>query len=276
MQDRYYALSVDLQKSRSYSPKERNDAQDRLEKCLDFLNGLYASQLAVKISFSGGDEVQGLFKNPGAAFLCYRSLLIFMQPYLVRGGIGRGGWDVRVEGAPSPAQDGAAFHAARKAINDAKKDRHYDFHVVSGIEGIDRSLTVSAGYPLGICLGRTSNQKMHAAVVEICRPLCCGKDDAFDYCAVDGARRALFESLLPGKRMDRLPEGLFESTLVDLSELAPGYPDDSLKGLSYKLNEIGPPFKRVNVDRAINGGGIVQERNAAVFSARFIERILRW
>ena len=117
----YAALMVDIEKSRKYERVERQALQERLLRCLEFLNRLFAPSLLIRVGFSAGDEFQGLFSAPAAAYRYFRVLDSLTAPVPLRMGIGVGDWTLRVEGGQSTDQDGTAYHRARRAIGLAEE-----------------------------------------------------------------------------------------------------------------------------------------------------------
>lgn len=117
----YAALMVDIEKSRKYERIERQALQERLLRSLAFLNRLFVPSLSIPVGFSAGDECQGLFHSPAAAYRYFRLLETLHAPVALRMGIGVGDWSLRVEGGPSTEQDGTAYHRARRAIELAEE-----------------------------------------------------------------------------------------------------------------------------------------------------------
>lgn len=74
MSQAYTALIIDLKKSRRYTKDDRNHIQHYIMDDFHLLNGLYCTELVREVDFSAGDEVQGLFSSPEAAYLYYRML----------------------------------------------------------------------------------------------------------------------------------------------------------------------------------------------------------
>lgn len=112
----YTALLIDLKSSKNYRSLDRSDIQYFLKDCIEELNKIFAPSLQFSVVFSAGDEIQGLFKSPVAAFLYFRLLNMFLAPVEIRAGIGVGDWSIKVESGFSTEQDGAAYHYAREAI----------------------------------------------------------------------------------------------------------------------------------------------------------------
>ncbi|MBQ6540220.1 MAG: hypothetical protein IJL71_04260 [Oscillospiraceae bacterium] len=121
----YSALMIDLRQSRKYGVDEREEIQHFIYEVLDVLNMIFRNSLERKSEFSAGDEVQGLFKTPGAAYLYYRLFSVMIHPVKIRAGIGVGTWDIRIEKGGTTAQDGQVYHRARKAISAADETEGY-------------------------------------------------------------------------------------------------------------------------------------------------------
>jgi hypothetical protein len=120
--ENYTALIIDLKKSRSYKPEVRASIQHYIASVIRSLNEIFSGSLAKDVDFSAGDEIQGLFSSPQAAYLYLRMFCMLIFPVEVRAGMGIGEWNVRIENASSTAQDGPAYHNARYAIKKVKKD----------------------------------------------------------------------------------------------------------------------------------------------------------
>lgn len=113
---KYSALIIDLINSRSYVDSDRVDIQKYLIKVIASLNKVFEDGLELDVVFSGGDEVQGLFSSPQAAYLYVRLFDMLVSPVGIRAGIGVGEWNVQIDDAMSTEQDGTAYHNARYAI----------------------------------------------------------------------------------------------------------------------------------------------------------------
>lgn len=112
----YAALIMDLKKSRSYSIAERNDIQGYIMEVIHRLNYIFRSSIEKEVDFSAGDEVQGLFSSVEASYLYFRMFNMLVSPIEFRAGIGLGKWEVVLADARTTAQDGKAYHNARRAI----------------------------------------------------------------------------------------------------------------------------------------------------------------
>ena len=129
---KYTALIIDLKKSRAYEKDRRNRIQQYISVVTDALNLIFASSLAKNVSFSAGDELQGLFNSVEASYLYFRLFSMLVAPIEIRAGIGIGEWDVVLENAPTTAQDGSAYHYARFAIDVTEDSLGYSVLMFSG------------------------------------------------------------------------------------------------------------------------------------------------
>lgn len=131
----YASLMIDLKKSRSYSLEDREALQYYIIKVCDVLNAVFQNVLERKVEFSAGDEIQGLFLSPSAAYLYYRLFCMLIFPVETRAGIGCGSWEVQIEGSGTTAQDGLVYHNARYAIVEAEEVEEYAVLYYSGTGG---------------------------------------------------------------------------------------------------------------------------------------------
>jgi len=116
----YTVLIVDLKQSRLYSVDDRISIQNYILEVIRELNTIFVHKLVRKVEFSAGDEMQGLFLSPVAAYLYFRLLNMLLFPVEIRAGIGIGEWGVKIKGASTTVQDGLAYHNARYAIDEVK------------------------------------------------------------------------------------------------------------------------------------------------------------
>ncbi len=121
-------LVGDLHASKKIDRDERARLQDRLRETLRALEELLRQDglvpgapapLATRLALTGGDEFQGVFREPAAAVLVVREISERLHPHKVRFGLGRGPLATRL--ADHPAEmDGPAFHRARDALDRAR------------------------------------------------------------------------------------------------------------------------------------------------------------
>ena len=117
----FAALLMDIKNSREYAVEFRTEVQQMIRENITILNQIFASELERDVIFSGGDEIQGLFRTAQSAYLYQRLLRMLLFPVSLCSGIGYGGWTVRISGGVSTEQDGPAYHRARYALNTISK-----------------------------------------------------------------------------------------------------------------------------------------------------------
>ncbi|HKM34476.1 MAG TPA: SatD family protein [Lachnospiraceae bacterium] len=127
----YVSLIIDIEKSRIYNMEERNEVQYYLTYYVKSLNKLFEQQLECEVTFSAGDELQGLFRDVTTALLYFRMLEMLIDPVNLRAGIGIGEWTVKISNGLSTQQDGPAYHRARKAIEEVYKMQLHNIRVCS-------------------------------------------------------------------------------------------------------------------------------------------------
>ena len=121
------ALMMDLKKSRVYTDEERSRIQYFLISISEQMNNLFMDSMYRKLRFNGGDEIQGLFVNSEAAFLCLR---MFERVFALCGiecrfGMGIGEWTTVIDSYDTFYQDGPVYHRARNAIDKTKRNADY-------------------------------------------------------------------------------------------------------------------------------------------------------
>ncbi|MBE5966491.1 MAG: hypothetical protein E7255_05925 [Lachnospiraceae bacterium] len=129
---KYCSLIIDIKQSRAYNLRDRNELQEYMAQCITLLNSLFKKNLVFDVTFSAGDELQGLFSNTVAAVRYLRLLSILANPVQLRAGIGIGEWNVRMEGGLSTEQDGPVYHNARSAIDEVYRMQTQRFRICSG------------------------------------------------------------------------------------------------------------------------------------------------
>ncbi|MCI1944271.1 SatD family protein [Clostridium luticellarii] len=122
---KYSALIIDLKKSRDYKQTDRINLQNYIKNIISALNKIFGNVLELNVVFSAGDEVQGLFSSPQAAYLYLRLFNMLIRPVEIRAGIGIGEWSVRIDSGISTEQDGPAYHNARYAIDNVEDSLGY-------------------------------------------------------------------------------------------------------------------------------------------------------
>lgn len=292
MRDSYTALLVDLRHSRKRKGRERELLQRVLERAVFYLNVVFAPAIAKPVVFSAGDEVQGLFDTPSHAFLYYRFLVLILGRDALRGGMGTGAWETVVQGAPSTAQDGSAYHCARAALEEAKRSRTYQLSI-QGLGNMNGRVTTLMGYPLSIVESRTSEQSRIAFWTELLRPVLiedyhaafglearCLRDELFElslfYRGEDMARTESISE--KDKRAWKLRCAAFTASMSEpvfvRDLLSPGHSRGArgLAGLGVLLAPIAGK-SRQSVDKSIARARLAQERDATALVVDFLMRL---
>ncbi|MBE5929882.1 MAG: hypothetical protein E7268_02325 [Lachnospiraceae bacterium] len=121
----YTALIIDLKGSKKYQVKMRNEIQEYIMRVVENMNIIFRESMEREVEFSAGDEIQGLFSSVKSAYLYFRMFSMLVSPIEIRAGIGVGAWDVVVKDAGTTAQDGRAYHNARRAIEAVEEAKGY-------------------------------------------------------------------------------------------------------------------------------------------------------
>lgn len=111
---KYSTIMIDIVDSRKY--ENRNEVQEFLKYIIEYLNNIFYKSLKKPLMFSAGDEIQGLFYDPLAAYLCVRFCMMICFPVKIRAGIGYGELAFDNEKWVSSELDGEVYHNARYAI----------------------------------------------------------------------------------------------------------------------------------------------------------------
>ena len=78
--NRYAALIIDLKKSRDYKKDDRNSIQEYIYNVIKVLNAIFKKSIVKETDFSGGDEIQGLFRSCESAYLFFRMFNMLISP----------------------------------------------------------------------------------------------------------------------------------------------------------------------------------------------------
>ncbi len=171
MSREFAALIIDLKKSRAYSNKERYSIQYYIMDVINLLNRLYRKDIVRDVDFSAGDEIQGLFASPEAAYLYYRMFSMWLHPVEFRAGIGVGGWDIQIDGKGTTWQDGPAYHNARYAIENADEAEGYPVLYCSGHRS-DITINTIIGGAASIMAKQSPYQNQLMLLTEFLFPIC--------------------------------------------------------------------------------------------------------
>lgn len=144
----YVSLIMDIEKSRNYRIDERNEIQSYISYCVNRLNELFRESLKYEVTFSAGDELQGLFCDVTTALMYFRLLEILLKPVKLRAGIGVGEWTVKVDNGLSTHQDGPVYHRARYAIQEVYKNQLHNIKICSNKDDVMTNHLINASNAL--------------------------------------------------------------------------------------------------------------------------------
>ncbi len=140
----YASLIMDIEKSRRYSVEDRTELQKFISYSVDRLNELFKENIEYDVTFSAGDELQGLFNDVTAAVMYFRLFEMLVKPVKLRAGIGVGEWTIRIENGLSTQQDGPAYHRARYAIDEVRKKSFQNIRIISDWDDVMANHLVNA------------------------------------------------------------------------------------------------------------------------------------
>ncbi|MBR4291055.1 MAG: hypothetical protein IKT52_10540 [Oscillospiraceae bacterium] len=171
MENQYSALIIDLKGSRKYPDDERSAIQKYWNKITKILNVIFADAMKFEVDFCGGDQVQGLFYRPEAAYLYYRLFSICTHPIQTHGGIGVGSCNIQLDGKNTGGQDGVAYHRARAASDLADADIGYPILFNSGNIDRDRTINNLIGMAVLMALRHTTRQNQIMLLTGLLYPI---------------------------------------------------------------------------------------------------------
>ena len=193
----YVSLIVDIEKSRTYDISERNEMQHYMYKCIENLNYLFLKEMPCKVTFSSGDEVQGLFDNVVSAIMYFRILEMLMKPVKMRAGIGVGDWTVKIEHGLSTQQDGPAYHKARQAIIESHSMQLHNIRINSDDNDMLANHLINAS--LTLKRQQIYMQNMVQVLIELLFPFIRNDDEIYRYEVVKDLIAIKFEYKLGAK-----------------------------------------------------------------------------
>lgn len=164
----YVTLIIDIEKSKTYKIRDRNYIQRYMMLCVEQLNILFRDDIEFEVTFSAGDELQGMFLNVTSAVLYFRLLEIIMKPVQIRAGIGVGEWTVKIQEGMSTQQDGPAYHRARQAIEEAHKMQLHNVRIYSDRDDILANHLINASNSLKKL--QISKQNIVLVILELLYP----------------------------------------------------------------------------------------------------------
>lgn len=283
---KYSALIVDLKNSRDYNQVDRIEIQKFIKLTINSLNKLFINSLKFHVIFSAGDEVQGLFYSPEAAYLYFRLFSILISPVEVRAGIGVGEWSIKIDSTNSAEQDGPAYHNARYALSNIEDSLGYSVLLYSNNEN---DLYINSAINTATILenNQSQHQKELFLLIELMFPI-----NIYDTIRNENMRK-IKELVLHKNQIEYYANRKisknskrylfishssidFESTPTDAlsDEISIYISSGKIKGLSNKLSKrLGTT--RQNMDKLVKSGNIFQARNATIVALKLMNKYIK-
>ncbi len=281
----YVSLIMDIEKSRRYSVEERTELQKFISYSVDRLNELFRENIEYDVTFSAGDELQGLFNDVTVAVMYFRLFEMLVKPVKLRAGIGVGEWTIRIEDGLSTQQDGPAYHRARYAIDEVRKKSFQNIRIISDWDDVMANHLINAA---GVLKNQQINmQNATSVVLELLCPFV--KED------MNIDRYNIVRELLEIKFEYKIGQAFRASSQRETAEksvrlhfpyipfLKPIYIDGSImdaeeqimiKNVSSVISEI-LGCSRQNVDSILRRGNANKIRELDYMALQYIERVYR-
>jgi SatD family protein len=160
MTTEYVALIADVTASRTLSARARAALQNDIRAAARALNARYRKHLAARFAVTLGDELQGLFTSaaPTPVWEVSHDLRARFPATEWVVACGRGGLTTAIRpGVTAPELDGPCFHAARRALEDAKRQG-----LVLAFAGFTPAVTACSAYYAALYRGWTARQRIVA------------------------------------------------------------------------------------------------------------------
>lgn len=281
----YSVLIIDLKRSREYSVEDRNSIQNYIINVISDLNKVFINTIAREVEFSAGDEVQGLFSSPEAAFLYFRMFNMLVSPVRIRAGIGVGEWNIRIENASTTAQDGPAYHNARRAVENVKDASGYPVLIYSGNE-MDLFLNSIINSSFILTGNHSVYQNELMLLSELLYPVDCRQ-------IIDYSKMGLISKLAASKNK------LYYYLSYKKSKSVKKYPFDCIgdlnlectptnavddhntfyvsggkkRGMTTKLSEV-LNISRQSIEKTFKTANIYEARNQAITALKFMDKYM--
>ena len=151
----YVAFIADVVASRALTDRARAALQRDIAAAAREFNARYRKHLAARCAVTLGDELQGLFTSAAPAWDVSHQLRLRIPTVEWIVAYGRGALAMPLRrGASAPELDGPCFHAARSALDHAKRTG-----LVLTFGGFDPPLTACATYYSALYRGWTRRQR---------------------------------------------------------------------------------------------------------------------
>lgn len=149
------AFLADVVQSRARAPRARGALQQELHAVAREFNGRYRAHTAARWAVTLGDELQGLFTSAGPVWEAAHELRLCFPAVEFVIACGKGGLTTPLHrGVTAPELDGPCFHAARAALEAAKRDG-----LVFAFGGFAPTLDAPVRYYSALYRGWTTRQR---------------------------------------------------------------------------------------------------------------------
>lgn len=268
----YCAMTVDMKHSQKITVKDRQEIQEYTVKATELLNRMPFETMERELSFTGGDEMQGLFRSFSDAALCYRLLRKMLFPLPLHVGFGIGAWNVKMKDYGTYYQDGPAYHLARGAVIRAKQDTDAEAVVLTEERNKGEQLSAILNAALRLTERNTDYQNELTVLLECLYPI--GMDDRgrMEACAeiprLMAIRYALsfYRNRFEKSRVQPLLHNSIDPSGVPRMNLYVGMEFDDLfwaqahpRGAASEVARI-TGLKRQAVDTALKSANVYHER----------------
>lgn len=281
MNEQYAALMIDLKASRKYNDQDRNAIQQYWSSATKILNRMFRKTMKYEVDITSGDQIQGLFYRPEAAYLYYRLISVCLHPIQTHAGIGVGTCNIQLSHKNSGGQDGEAYHAAKNASDQADADVGYPIILLSHTEH-DRIINSVIGTASMMALRHSANQNQLFLLTELIFPLPCdGIDMSHSEDLMELIRlkrdfdRAYGEPQKSRMPLDRLPEALDASPAK--RPFKPKTPSFFVtagkgRGIPQELSDL-LGISRQSIDTTLKNADIFHIRNMAIAAMEEMQKI---
>lgn len=281
----YASLIMDIEKSRRYSVEDRTELQKFISYSVDRLNELFKENIEYDVTFSAGDELQGLFNDVTVAVMYFRLFEMLVKPVKLRAGIGVGEWTIRIENGLSTQQDGPAYHRARYAIDEVRKKSFQNIRIISDWDDVMANHLVNASGVLKE--QQIYMQNISSVILELLCPFVKEHMNINIYGSVRELLEKKFEYKIGqpfrvGPRRDA-PEKSVSLQFPFISLLEPIYINGDIieaeeqimiKNVSSAISDI-LGCTRQNVDSILRRGNANKIRELDYMALQYIERVYR-
>ena len=256
----FAALIIDIKGSTRFSDIKRNKIQMDISNLMNALNEVFKKSIVNKVDFSAGDEVQGLFDSSAAAYMFFRLFELLLSPVEMRGGIGVGAWTTRLADKGTQAQDGPAYHLARKSMQDTYKMKTQRIRITKD-NRLDILINISINASWRLLYLQSPKQRLILQIIELLYPIV---DMNIMSKNANGLLLDIYENLV--RRIDEVKNPITtdsNSEFIDLTDFTtdPEEPEKlfSIRGASDMIASMFG-YTRQNIDNQIRSGNILQIR----------------